>query len=126
MTVDTISHLAYSGTPPDSALPHEWLLWYRLRDIYESVRTGHTSKRIGSLAKQDAVDSYQTDLEQFERNVLFWKRIEGSGNRFAHEPNVDNALRFYEDVYGISVPTSMRAGEGDTQSLPGTDASGFS
>ena len=42
-----ISKLAYAGRRPESALPHEWLLWYRLRDIYADVRAGRMVKQVG-------------------------------------------------------------------------------
>ena len=52
-----IAKLAYEGRPPESALPHEWLLWYRLRDIYADVRAGRLVKQAGQAMKQDAINS---------------------------------------------------------------------
>lgn len=103
MTVDEISRLAYSGTPPDTAQSHEWLLWFRLREIYQRVLSGLDTKTAGKLAKDDAVRQYEADLDQFERSTLLWKRIESAGTAFAKDQSIDNAMRFYEAVYGIGV-----------------------
>ena len=114
MTVDEISRLAYSGTPPDTAQSHEWLLWFRLREIYQRVLSGMDTKTAGRLAKEDAVRRYEVDRDQFNRSVLFWKRIEAPGTAFAKEPTIENAVRLYEAVYGIEIGTShLASGESD-------------
>ena len=123
MTVDEISRLAYSGTPPDTALSHEWLLWFRLREIYQRVLSGMDTKTAGRLAKEDAVLRYEADRDQFERTVLFWKRIEVFGTAFAKNPTVENGIRLYEAVYGIGIGTSHSASD-KTQNESGSDLSG--
>ena len=122
MTVDEISRLAYSGTPPDTAQSHEWLLWFRLREIYQRVLSGMDTKTAGRLAKEDAIQKYEMDLDQFERSVLFWKRIEGPGTAFAKEPTIENAVRLYEAVYGIEIGTSHLATD-KTKNVSGSDLS---
>ena len=123
MTVDEISRLAYSGTPPDTAQSYEWLLWFRLREIYQRVLSGMDTKTAGRLAKDDAVQKFNADRDQFERTVLFWKRIEGPGTAFAKEPTVENGIRLYEAVYGIGIGTSHSASD-KTQNESGSDLSG--
>ena len=101
MTIDELSRLAYSGTPPDGAMPYEWLLWYRLRDIYSKVRNGSITKQDGAKAKQDAVSSYQTDKTLHDASVKLWARIEQAGTRYAKDKTISNADAFYAAVYGV-------------------------
>lgn len=52
--------------------------------------------------KTDAVFRFQNDLEQFERNVLFWKRIEYAATQYAKaEQHTPEADEFYKAVYGV-------------------------
>lgn len=122
MTVDEISRLAYSGTPPDTAQSHEWLLWFRLREIYQRVLSGLDTKTAGRIAKDDAIRKYNADLVQFELSVLLWKRIEGPGTAFAKEPTVENGIRLYEAVYGIELGTSHLVPD-KTKNVSGSDLS---
>lgn len=101
MTPDELSRLAYSGTPPDSAMPYEWLLWYRLRDIYDKVKRHEMTKADGAAQKQTAVNSYQAEMEQHERCVKLWQRIEQAGTAYAKDKTIENADRFYKAVYGV-------------------------
>ena len=101
MTIDELSRLAYSGTPPDGASQPEWLLYYRLKEIYASVRSGGMSKADGAKAKQDAVSSYETDKTLHDASVKLWARIEQSGTRYAKDKTIDNADAFYAAVYGV-------------------------
>ena len=102
MDEDTISKLAYAGQPPDSALPHEWLLWYRLRDIYAQVKTGELTADRGRQAKTTAVNSFRTEREAWERNILFWKRIEAAAIAYAKsEGRTEAGDAFYQAVYGL-------------------------
>ena len=99
MDEKTISVLAHKGQKPESASPHEWLLWYRLRDIYRDVESGVKSVAQGKEEKQTAVNSFHSEREAFERNVLLWKRIEPAAVAFAKNPSIDTANDFYEAVY---------------------------
>lgn len=110
MTVDELSRLAYSGTPPDSAMPYEWLLWYRLRDIYSNVHDGATSKARGAEQKEQAVNSYQTDKALYDASVQLWTRIEDAGTRYAKDKTIANADAFYEAVYRMK-PGMRQKGE---------------
>ena len=102
MTVEDISKLAYSGDDPLGALWFDRLLWYRLRDIYGSVRRGERSKEDGAKLKEDAVREYVNDLAQFQRNTLLWTRIEQAGIRYAKsDGRTPEADEFYKAVYGI-------------------------
>ena len=99
MTVDELSRLAYSGTPPDGAMPYEWLLWYRLKDIYASVRSGDISKANGAEQKQNAVNQYETDKTLHDASVKLWMRIEDASVRFAKEHSIEAADGLYEALY---------------------------
>ena len=101
MDVDTISRLAYSGTPPDSAMPYEWLLYYRLKEIYASVRSGGMSKTDGAKQKEQAVNQYKTDKTLHDASVKLWARIEQAGTRYAKDKTISNADAFYAAVYGV-------------------------
>ena len=111
MTVNDISLLAYSNTPPDSAASFEWLLWYRLRDIYENVRSGKITKRDGADAKTQAVNSFNSERELFERYVMLWKRIEQAGTQYGLERSLDAADAFYRAVYGIQPVKDSASGD---------------
>lgn len=101
MNIDTISRLAYSGKAPSSAMPYEWLLWYRLRDIYAEANDHEITKAEGAERKRDAVNSYQAEMELYDRSVLLWKRIEQAATRYAKERTVEAADSFYKAVYGM-------------------------
>ena len=101
MTVDELSRLAYSDTPPDSAMPYEWLLWYRLRDIYSNVRDGSISKADGAKQKEQAVNSYQTDKALYDASVQLWTRIEDASVRYDKEHTIEAADGLYEALYRI-------------------------
>ena len=116
MTVEELSRLAYSGTPPDSAMPYEWLLWYRLRDIYSKVRNGSITKQDGAKQKEQAVNQYKTDKTLHDASVKLWARIEQAGTRYAKDKSIDNADAFYAAVYGV------RAGLPERLKQEGIDA----
>ena len=99
MTIDELSRLAYSGTPPDSAMPYEWLLWYRLRDIYSKVRDGAMSKASGAEQKEQAVNQYKTDKTMYDASVQLWTRIEDASVRYAMEHTIEAADGLYEALY---------------------------
>lgn len=102
MDDETLSKLAYSGQPPESALPHEWLLWYRLRDIYADTRAGRMTAEQGRAAKLTAVNSFRSEREAWERNTLFWKRIEDAATAYAKsEGRTAEGDAFYEAVYRL-------------------------
>ena len=111
MTVEEICKMANRKTEPECAFSFEWLLWYRMRDIYEGVRNGSMSKAEGAKEKEEAVRSYHHGEEQFERNILFWKRIEQAGIRYGKERTVEAADAFYEAVYGVSPGGKIREQE---------------
>ena len=101
MTPDEISRLAFMGTPPETAPPYEWLLYYRLHDIYSAVRDGIMTKVDGANNKAVAVQSYETDKGLYERQVLLWRRIEQAAKQYSTDRTVENADEFYMAVYGV-------------------------
>lgn len=117
MTIDDLSRLAYSGTPPDSAMPYEWLLWHRLRDIYSKVRDGSISKADGAKQKEQAVNSYQTDKSLYDASVQLWMNIEQAGIQYAKDKTIANADAFYAAVYGIKpgLPERIKNSQKDVE-----------
>lgn len=115
MTVDELSRLAYSGTPPDGVSQPEWLLWYRLRDIYSKVRDGAITKQNGAEQKQIAVNTYQTDKTLYDASVKLWTRIEDAGTQYAKDKTIPNADAFYAAVYGIKpgLPERIKNSQND-------------
>ena len=99
MDEKTISVLAHKGKEPESALPHEWLLWYRLRGLYRAVDSGAKSIADARAEKTTAINSFHADREAYERNILLWKRIEPAAKAFAREQTIEAANDFYEAVY---------------------------
>ena len=98
---EELSKLAYDEVPPESALPHEWLLWYRLRDIYADVRAGRLVMQAGQAKKQTAVNSFHSAREMWERNERLWQRIERAATAYAKaETHTPEADAFYEALYG--------------------------
>lgn len=102
MDEETISKLAYAGKPPESALPHEWLLWYRLRDIYADVKAGRLVKQAGQAMKQGAVNAFRSERDAWERDTLLWQRIELPAKTFAKEQTVETANELYRALYRMN------------------------
>lgn len=102
MTIDEISALANRGEKPESALGYEWLLWYRLREIYRDVRHNVLSAINGQTAKDTAVNDYRASKREHERSVLLWKRIEAAGVQYAKSRTLENADAFFRAVYMVS------------------------
>ena len=96
-----ISKLAHAGKPPESALPHEWLLWYRLRDIYTDVKSGRITMEQGRAAKQTAVNDFHADRDAWDRDTLLWRRIELPAKTFAREQTVEAANELYRALYRL-------------------------
>lgn len=111
--VDIISKLAYKDIKPE---PHQltvpqWLLWYRLRDVY---RECVNNPKAGAEQKQKQVSQYEQDRtdwvktkEVYQHLADTWKRIEPSASRFAKEQTVESANEFFEAVYGVPVKTQL-------------------
>lgn len=102
MDEETLARLAYDGMPPESAQNHEWLLYYRLRDIYAAVRSGSMNADKGRAMKRAAVDSFHAAREAFERNARFWTKIELAAVTYAKsEGRTEAGDAFFEAVYGL-------------------------
>ena len=101
-TVEAISKLAANGKAPQSARPYEWLLWYRLRDIYAQVFGGDMTREDGVKAIALAVNSYESEMTLYEENTGLWKRIEEPSVRFATEQTVEAANALYMALYGFA------------------------
>lgn len=118
MTVDELSRLAYTGIPPDSASQPEWLLWYRLRDIYSKVRDGSMSKADGAEQKENAVNQYKADKTLHDASVQLWMNIEQASVQFAKEHTIEAADGLYEALYRIKpgLPERIKNSQNDKDS----------
>lgn len=102
MDEKTIARLALNGESPESAQPYEWLLWYRLRDIYGEYEDGAITIDQAREKKQTAINSFRSEKEAWERTFLFWKRIEAAAVTYAKsEGRTEAGDTFYEAVYGL-------------------------
>ena len=99
MTIDELSRMAYSGAKPDGMTGYEALLWYRLRDVYEAVRTGKMTKPVGAEEKQKAIMVYEMNKSLYDSSVQLWTRIEDASVRYAKEHTIEAADGLYEALY---------------------------
>jgi len=107
VTLDDISVAAYKGEQPDiyDLTVPEWLLWYRLRDVYREHAADPTA---GAAAKQKALAQFETDRndwvktkEVYQVMSAMWKDIEEPARTFVKDRTVPNAERFFEAVYRV-------------------------
>lgn len=101
MDENTLSRLAFDGVPPESAMPYDWLYWYRMRDIYIAAGRGKMTVEAGRAAKRDAVCSWTSEREEHERSVLLWKRLEPAATAYAKERTIENADAMFEALYRL-------------------------
>lgn len=99
LTVEEISRRAYKDELLESALPHEWLLWFRLRDIYHDVRGHKLTRAEGIEQKENVVRLYQHEKEHYEQKTLLWQRIEQAAIEYNKNRTPENAERFYHAVF---------------------------
>lgn len=102
MDAETIAVLAHGGKAPESAYPYEWLLWYRLRDLYQAVAAGEKSIAKAKEEKITAINSYQSEKELWERNTKFFQTIEQHAIRYSRERTVENADALYKAIYRMA------------------------
>lgn len=115
-TTDELAKLAYEGTIPSAVYlnvkPHEWLLWYRLRDLYDAVKNGTEKKEKAAKIKARALELYNADKAMYARHTLLWNRIATAGNRYIAVKTIENADAFYKAVYGVeAVPVERGEAE---------------
>lgn len=123
MDINEIALYAYKEYKPEQSeltIP-EWLLWYRLRDVYRDCRN---DPERGKREKDVALTRYELDRSHWVRvsevyKVLAqqWKDIEGPARTFAFDQTVENAVKFFEAVYKVPLKTQVevwKEKEGDT------------
>lgn len=113
MTLDEISMAAYKDQKPDihDLTVPEWLLWYRLRDVYRECAG---DPKTGAEEKQRQVSQYEQDRndwvrtkEVYQHMTLFWKRIEPAASKFALDQTVPNAVAMFEAVYQVPIKAQL-------------------
>ena len=110
MNVDDLTMSAYKESMPDThdlTVP-QWLLWYRLRDVYRDFLSGKTNMEKAEAEKKQMLRQYDQDCndwmnakEVWNHMAQFWKQLEPSGQAYAKNPTVTNADRFFEAVYKV-------------------------
>lgn len=116
MTDGMIAKLAYEEHKPASALPHEWLLWYRLVEIYRKARENRITRDQGKAEKEEAVRSFVNQAEEYERNAVLFQRIEDAVTAYnkadVHTLEADALVKA---IYGVN--NRRDADVGDEQTL---------
>lgn len=107
MTIEELSMMAYQNRKPDLrdlSVP-EWLLWYRLRDVY---RENTDNPENGAAEKNAMLRQFDLDRADWvsakdvsSTLAAFWKRIEQAGCDYAKHPGVETGDRFFEAVYCV-------------------------
>lgn len=100
---------AASDRRPDGELsPPEWLLWYRLRDIYRAFRGGAADKEHCAAEKARALYQFRLDNSKLAEadkinrfNAQMWVDIASAADRYALEPTIESADEFYKAVYRV-------------------------
>jgi len=108
--VEQISKCAMTEQTDSSVLtgPAEWLLYYRLRDVYRDFRRGTIKAEQGTQQKNLAIRQYRNDIEQsrlsgeiLHQHAKMWQRIEQSATAYRKERTTDNADRLLTALYGV-------------------------
>lgn len=109
MDIDKISVFAAKGEMPKENISlSEWLLFYRLRDLYRDFEKGNVGIESGKEKKDKIIKQFKSDNEQerrvsehYKRLNETMKRIEISAMNYAQNKTIENADRFMEAVYGV-------------------------
>lgn len=105
--IGEISQLAINqqSLSPDAEMS-DWLLYYRLRDIYREHNMGLISSAEGAEQKKQAVKQYERDDEHFataEKIIAWhgkwWSDIESAAKAYTDNPCVETADAFFTAVY---------------------------
>ena len=117
MTLDEIAMAAYKNRKPDKTeltVP-EWLLWYRLRDVYKECVGDNEA---GAKQKQIVLNQYEQDRkdwvktkEVYDHMSSQWKRIETPAREFARSRTVDDGIKFFEAVYQVPMQAQQEQWE---------------
>ena len=124
MTRDDINKYAYAEVKPDSVLTcPDWLLWFRLRDVYRKYRSGDISMDQGEKEKRMAVKQYELDNgaligaeKILQRNANMWAEIELAASAYMMDRTIENADRFIDAVYGVKHKNAQKDAHSGVQS----------
>lgn len=110
MNLDELTMSAYKESMPDVSeltVP-QWLLWYRLRDVYMDYKRGSKDAQGAEAEKKRILRQYDQDCKDWmnakdvwNHMSQFWKYVEPSAQAYAKNPTVENADRFFEAVYKV-------------------------
>ena len=114
MDINEISLFAYKNHKPEQSeltIP-EWLLWYRLRDVYRDCKD---DPERGKREKDAVLLRYEMDRshwvrvsEVYKTLAKQWQDIEGPARTFVFDQTVENGLKFFEAVYKVPVKDQIR------------------
>lgn len=107
MEIKEISKYAALNKSPEEALSvPEWLLYYRLRDIYTDYKKNNINQALGEKRKNSALSQFEKDKKMYDfaekilnDNTNMWKRIDNAAIQYCKNPCVETADIFYKTVY---------------------------
>lgn len=107
-TIEDISKYAAKQIMPEEELSIvEWLLYYRLKDIYNFFTSKKINKHEGEIYKKQALKQYEMDKKFIENaeNITqahqkMWDRIALASIEYNKNPCVETADLFVKAVYG--------------------------
>lgn len=107
MDINDIAMFAYKNHKPEQSeltIP-EWLLWYRLRDVYRDCKNDPEKgkrEKDAVLLRYDLDKSHWVRVsEVYKKLAKQWQDIEGPARAFAFDRTIENAERFFEAVYKV-------------------------
>ena len=111
LTVNEITQYAANGIELSGyATQADYLLWYRLRDIYTAFRTNKLTKEDGEKRKKQALRLYHADTAELLsakkvllRHADMWSNIERAAVRYSQDRTLDNADLFVGAVYNCKL-----------------------
>ena len=104
-----MSKLAALNEFPAGALSQsEWLLFFRLREIYSNYRSGVINKQQGELLKNKAIAQFEDDKKTIDfankilaENANMWGKINKSAINYAKSPSIETADELYKAIYSV-------------------------
>lgn len=111
MDKEKIAVMAAKDSLPSEKLSlAEWLLFYRLRDLYRDFRTGKVTKSGGEKRKGEITRQFEIDCQNelfvercAAKNGELYKSIESAATAYRENKTLENADKFVEAVYGVKM-----------------------
>ena len=69
--------------------------------LYAEHRAGHINREDGTKLKRKIVQAYEDATKAQNLYSFIWSRLEASATKYAKEPTIENADKFYAAVYNM-------------------------